>query len=77
MEITALTFINTTAELHAWLQQHQDTAKELWVGFYKKGFGLVSTTYPETLDEVPSAHSDLMSQTYNEQCGMTNSGRRI
>jgi len=52
MEITALTFFNTTTELHAWLQEHHDTAKELWVGFYKKASGLVSTTYPETLDEM-------------------------
>jgi uncharacterized protein YdeI (YjbR/CyaY-like superfamily) len=52
MEITDLTYFNNTADLHAWLQAHHDKAKELWVGFYKKGSGHTSTTYPETLDEM-------------------------
>ena len=52
MEITDLTFFSNTADLHAWLQAHHDDARELWVGFYKKGSGHTSTTYPEALDEM-------------------------
>src|SRR5215218_4017709 len=52
MEITGLTFFDNTSDLRSWLQTHHDTAKELWVGFYKKDSNLISTTYHETLDEM-------------------------
>jgi uncharacterized protein YdeI (YjbR/CyaY-like superfamily) len=52
MEITDLTYFNFTSDLHDWLREHHATAKELWVGIYKKGSGHTSTTYPETLDEM-------------------------
>ena len=45
------TFFATPAELREWFEQHHDTAKELWVGFYKKGSGLKGITWPESVDE--------------------------
>lgn len=34
-----------------WLQQHHDSATELWVGFYRKGTGKPSMTWAEAVDE--------------------------
>ncbi len=34
-----------------WLQQHHATATDLLVGFYKKGSGRPSMTWPESVDE--------------------------
>jgi uncharacterized protein YdeI (YjbR/CyaY-like superfamily) len=45
------TFFATPAEFRAWLEQHHDTAAELWVGFYKKGSGRPSITWLEAVDE--------------------------
>src|SRR5688572_8975919 len=45
------TFFTTPAELRKWLEQHHDSAKELFVGFYKKATGKPSLTYQEALDE--------------------------
>lgn len=47
----APTFFATPAQLRAWLQKHHRTATELWVGFYKKGSGHPSITWPESVDE--------------------------
>ena len=33
-----------------WLEAHHDSAAELWVGFYKKGSGKPSITWPEAVD---------------------------
>jgi uncharacterized protein YdeI (YjbR/CyaY-like superfamily) len=44
-------FFATGEEFRAWLEQHHATAKELWVGFYKKGSGRPSITWPESVDE--------------------------
>jgi uncharacterized protein YdeI (YjbR/CyaY-like superfamily) len=33
-----------------WLEAHHDGAAELWVGFYKKGSGRPSITWPEAVD---------------------------
>jgi uncharacterized protein YdeI (YjbR/CyaY-like superfamily) len=33
------------------LEQHHDSARELWVGYYKKGSGKPSMTWPESVDE--------------------------
>jgi uncharacterized protein YdeI (YjbR/CyaY-like superfamily) len=38
-------------KFHQWLEKHHATSTELWVGFYKKGSGKPSITYPEALDE--------------------------
>jgi uncharacterized protein YdeI (YjbR/CyaY-like superfamily) len=44
-------FFATPAELRAWLDTHHETSGELWVGFYKKGSGRPSITWPEAVDE--------------------------
>ena len=44
-------FFATSAEFRSWLEQHHATAEELWVGFYKKGSGQPSITWPESVDE--------------------------
>lgn len=45
------TFFATPAAFRAWLEEHHETAPELWVGFYKKGSGQPSITWPEAVDE--------------------------
>src|SRR5690349_13754149 len=44
-------FFATPAEFRTWLEQHHLTAPELLVGFYKKGSGKPSITWPEAVDE--------------------------
>jgi uncharacterized protein YdeI (YjbR/CyaY-like superfamily) len=34
-----------------WLQKNHATARELWVGYYKKSSGKASITWPESVDE--------------------------
>src|SRR5215831_1910377 len=43
-------FENPTA-FRAWLEENHQTANELLVGFYKKGSGKASITWPESVDE--------------------------
>ena len=38
-------------EFRTWLEANHATARELWVGFRKKGSGLPSITYPEAVDQ--------------------------
>jgi uncharacterized protein YdeI (YjbR/CyaY-like superfamily) len=45
------TFFATPAELRAWLEAHHQAETELLVGFYKKGSGKPSITWPESVDE--------------------------
>jgi uncharacterized protein YdeI (YjbR/CyaY-like superfamily) len=45
-----LSFFATPAEFRAWLDQHHSTESELLVGFYKKGCGKPSITWPESVD---------------------------
>ncbi|MEX2406009.1 MAG: YdeI/OmpD-associated family protein [Actinomycetota bacterium] len=45
------TFFATHAKFRAWLEKHHDTAPELVVGFYKKGSGKPSITWPESVDQ--------------------------
>jgi len=45
------TFFATPADFRKWLERHHDTADELLVGFYKKGSGRPSITWPESVDE--------------------------
>jgi hypothetical protein len=45
------TFFATPADFRDWLAAHHATADELWVGFYKKGSGRPSITWPESVDE--------------------------
>jgi uncharacterized protein YdeI (YjbR/CyaY-like superfamily) len=44
-------FFATPAEFRAWLEAHHATETELLVGFYKKGSGRPSITWPESVDE--------------------------
>ena len=46
-----VTFFESPAAFRIWLDQHHETAKELWVGFYKKSSGKPSITWPESVDE--------------------------
>src|SRR5712691_2799868 len=44
-------FMASPAEFRAWLEEHYAEARELWVGFRKKGSGSPSITWPEAVDE--------------------------
>lgn len=48
---TSPTFFSTPAEFRAWLERNHATARELLVGFYKKGSGKPSMTWPESVDQ--------------------------
>jgi len=45
------TFFATPAGFRAWLEQNHESAPELLVGYYKKGTGRPSITWPESVDE--------------------------
>jgi uncharacterized protein YdeI (YjbR/CyaY-like superfamily) len=45
-------FFPTPEDLRAWLEEHHETATELWVGLYKKSSGRPSVTWPQVVDEV-------------------------
>ena len=45
------TFFAEPSEFRAWLENHHETERELLVGFYKKGSGRPSITWPESVDE--------------------------
>ena len=45
------TFFATRRELRSWLDEHHDSATELWVGLYKKRSGRPSVTWSEVVDE--------------------------
>jgi len=45
------TFFKTPAAFRAWLSRNHRRAKELRVGFLKKGTGLPSITWPQAVDE--------------------------
>jgi uncharacterized protein YdeI (YjbR/CyaY-like superfamily) len=44
-------FFATPADFRAWLEEHHESATELLVGFYKRGSGEPSITWPESVDE--------------------------
>jgi uncharacterized protein YdeI (YjbR/CyaY-like superfamily) len=43
-------FFPTPAAWRAWLEEHHAETDEPWVGFYKKGSGKPSITWPEPVD---------------------------
>jgi uncharacterized protein YdeI (YjbR/CyaY-like superfamily) len=45
------TFFATPEEFRAWLEKHHDTERELLVGFWKRGTGKPSITWPQSVDE--------------------------
>jgi uncharacterized protein YdeI (YjbR/CyaY-like superfamily) len=63
-------FFETPTDFRAWLAKHHATAKELLVGFYKKGSKRPSITWPESVDEalcygwIDSARKGIDAQTY-------------
>jgi uncharacterized protein YdeI (YjbR/CyaY-like superfamily) len=44
-------FFATPGDFRCWLDAHHENTRELWVGFYKKGSGRPSITWPESVDE--------------------------
>ena len=44
-------FFKSPAEYRAWLEQHHESAKELWIGFWKKSTGKPSLTWQQCVDE--------------------------
>ena len=44
-------YFPTPADFRAWLEQNHAKAEALLVGFYKKGTGQPSMTWPESVDE--------------------------
>ena len=44
-------FFATPADFRRWLKKHHKSKDELLVGFYKKGSGRPSITWPESVDE--------------------------
>ncbi len=44
------TFFPTPFDFRAWFEKYHDKTLELWVGFYKKGSGKPSITWPEAVD---------------------------
>src|SRR5438132_5265228 len=44
-------FFPSPSDFRKWLDAHHASAKELWVGFYKKSSGKPSITWPESVDE--------------------------
>ncbi len=45
------TFFATPTDFRRWLEKHHESARELLVGFHKKGSGKPSITWPESVDE--------------------------
>jgi uncharacterized protein YdeI (YjbR/CyaY-like superfamily) len=44
-------FFSTPARFRQWLTKNHDRADELWVGYYRKGSGRPSITWPESVDQ--------------------------
>jgi len=45
------TYFPTPTAFRRWLARHHARETELWVGFHKKGTGVPSMTWPESVDE--------------------------
>jgi len=44
-------YFRDRSKLRAWLQKHHDRSAEQWVGYFKKGSGRPSITWPESVEE--------------------------
>ncbi|HEV3475281.1 MAG TPA: hypothetical protein VG602_07945 [Actinomycetota bacterium] len=44
-------FFRSQKDFRTWLERNHDTAKELWVGYYKKTSNRKGITYREAVDE--------------------------
>jgi len=51
MEPHGVRIFQAAADFRAWLDEHHDTATELWVGYYKKGVPRTSMSYREAVEE--------------------------
>lgn len=51
MTVPKARVFTTAAEFRGWLEANHDSAKELWVGYYKKGVAKTSMTYDEAVAE--------------------------
>lgn len=46
----AIVFFATVDAFTCWMEQYAAATQELWVGYYKKGSGQASITWPESVD---------------------------
>jgi uncharacterized protein YdeI (YjbR/CyaY-like superfamily) len=46
-----ITYFRTPSDLCRWFEENHAVARELWLGYYKKGSGEPSITWPESVDE--------------------------
>jgi uncharacterized protein YdeI (YjbR/CyaY-like superfamily) len=44
-------FAKNRDEWRSWLKKHHDSAREIWLVFYKKATGIPSVSYPESVEE--------------------------
>lgn len=44
-------FFRSPEAFRSWLEKNHDSAKELWVGYYKKGTGRPSIDWPQSVDQ--------------------------
>lgn len=44
-------FFKSQSELRNWFIEEHKTSTEIWIGFYRKSSGKVSTSYSEAVDE--------------------------
>jgi uncharacterized protein YdeI (YjbR/CyaY-like superfamily) len=51
MEITETLFVQSRQEWRAWLAQHHQDRKEIWLIYYKKSSGKTNITYDESVEE--------------------------
>jgi uncharacterized protein YdeI (YjbR/CyaY-like superfamily) len=49
--LTEIRFFAKSEDFRKWLKAHHENTSEQWVGFYKKGSGRPSITWPESVDE--------------------------
>lgn len=50
-EPSGILFFASPAKLRSWFGKNHGAASELWLGFFKKGSGKPSVTWPESVDE--------------------------
>lgn len=48
---STIKFFRSPAAFRQWLEKHHAAKVELWVGYFKKGSGKPSLTWPESVDE--------------------------
>jgi len=51
MDHKDITYFVSSADFRQWFEKNYEQATELWVGFYKKGSGKPSITWPEAVDQ--------------------------